>query len=343
MRALAIGFVLASHCGVMFGRWTGATVWFPIVGGGFFGVDIFFVLSGYLVGAILIRHAAQPGFAAWRVFMTRRWLRTLPLYYVWLAVLTLFWAPAFFRPDHLAILAHLLPRYLVFLQNPVFAIPWPGWFGVSWSLAVEEWFYLLFATVLLGLSARFGRTRVLGTLLAAVLIVPPVARILLLDPLSLPGSVLTTLDQIGFGVALAWIAQARPTAFRRAAWALPLGLALCVLFYRQPVWLWHGSYALNRALQYDILALGIALCLPAAARWRAAHGPAAAAVRAVAKYSYGLYMIHLTVLETIHYYRPRIGLGAAPSIALACLLIVVLPVLSWRFLEQPMLRLRPAD
>lgn len=101
------------------------------------GVTIFFVLSGFLIGGILIKVVNQDGFSRRTLFnfWIRRWFRTLPNYLLFvfiLALLSKLFIPGF--P------LRVVPQYLLFLQNVQKVSP--GFFGESWSLSVEEWFYL---------------------------------------------------------------------------------------------------------------------------------------------------------------------------------------------------------
>ena len=106
------------------------------------GVTLFFVLSGYLIGRILINDSQKKGCnsSTLLVFWSRRWLRTLPAYFFVLIILIIFSVT----------LEHALPSniwlYFVFSQN----IAWshPEFFGEAWSLAVEEWFYISVPLVL---------------------------------------------------------------------------------------------------------------------------------------------------------------------------------------------------
>jgi len=112
VRAVAIFLVLVGHCGAFFAAWYGVAFLWQLAVGGFYGVELFFVLSGLLIGRILIGILdAGPTWRAWRVFMTRRWMRTLPVYFLWLAVLALVWPP----PDRG--LWTVLPWYLTMTQN----------------------------------------------------------------------------------------------------------------------------------------------------------------------------------------------------------------------------------
>src|ERR1700730_1065700 len=94
---------------------------------GSYGVEIFFVLSGFLIGQLIIKEVLKP--PSWRGlshFYVRRWFRTLPPYFLVLALRTLMGNPIHWR-------------YLVFLQN--FDPKVMASFRVSWSLSIEEWFY----------------------------------------------------------------------------------------------------------------------------------------------------------------------------------------------------------
>ena len=139
MRAVAILFVVFGHTVFLlpFPKSIGFLIFQYF---GFFGVEIFFVLSGYLVGRILLRslNAGPVSFRTIRHFWTRRWFRTLPGYYLALLLTAIVYYFSykefvFAEPNHLL--------YLVFLQN--FVSPHPDFFPLAWSLSMEEWFYFL--------------------------------------------------------------------------------------------------------------------------------------------------------------------------------------------------------
>ena len=114
-------------------------------GAGYYGVELFFALSGFLIGGILIRTAPwKQGAGGLRQFWIRRWLRTLPAYYLVLVGLLLLNSTGF------------SPAHLIFLQN-FFPYPRDNFYGVSWSLVIEEWFYLLLPVVML-VVGRYWRT-----------------------------------------------------------------------------------------------------------------------------------------------------------------------------------------
>jgi peptidoglycan/LPS O-acetylase OafA/YrhL len=112
---------------------------------GFFGVELFFVLSGFLIGKILI-DLASNGLNIKSVFdfWVRRWLRTIPLYYLVLIIRMIF-------------LSNEVPfLHFFFLQNSKIIEGYDSsWFGESWSLTIEEFFYLTIPLVLLVIGGIF--------------------------------------------------------------------------------------------------------------------------------------------------------------------------------------------
>jgi len=259
-------------------------------------------------------------------------------------VLLIVWPPLFWQPDPWWLRrAHVALTYALCWQNLTGPMGFGDWFSVSWSLAVEEWFYLSASLLLLTGAAAFGRRTALAGLLLLFLVAPAIYRGAVLAPPNAPDSVLTALDQIAIGVAVAWLSLAAPGVFARAVWLLPVGLGLIALFWNIPVGLFGGNMHLRQALSFDFVGLGAAFCLPALAAWRQARGAAANAVRWLSARSYGFYITHMTVLELVAYYNRHGAVAGWVACAAAAAGIVALPVLSWRYVEQPALRLRPSS
>jgi len=138
LRAVAIAGVLLYHAGL---------AWAP---GGFLGVEVFFVVSGYLITSLLLAEWRQHGRIAFTAFWLRRARRLLPALFLLIAV-TLAFAVVFLpdevaglRGDTLAALGYVTNWYLIFSHKPYFeAVGRPPVLQHLWSLAVEEQFYLL--------------------------------------------------------------------------------------------------------------------------------------------------------------------------------------------------------
>jgi peptidoglycan/LPS O-acetylase OafA/YrhL len=148
LRALAIAWVMAYHL-VSYGPRFGPVLG-PVADLGWMGVDLFFVLSGFLVGGQVFAACAAPGGPRWGDYLLRRALRVLPAY---LAVLGLYlWIPDWrespgMQPawQFLSFTANLFPDYF---RNRAFSH--------AWSLCVEEHFYLLLPLAVMALSRRPG-------------------------------------------------------------------------------------------------------------------------------------------------------------------------------------------
>ena len=131
LRAIAVMLVVISHTGILPQYIFGLRM-------GQMGVEFFFVLSGFLIGQILLKtFTRELNFKSILDFWMRRWLRTIPVYYLVIIVKFLFidnsWGSKIWV-------------YFFFLQNNIYGI---DFLGVSWSLVIEEWFYLFLPISLL--------------------------------------------------------------------------------------------------------------------------------------------------------------------------------------------------
>jgi len=161
VRALAILMVLLFHTAQMLDL-QDSPIW-HVVQAGKAGVDLFFVLSGFLIGGLYWRERLEFGNVHGARFILRRALRTMPPYFVallisWLAVHAV-------RGDAFD------PRYLCFLQNYYERIPY---FLVSWSLCIEEHFYVLLPFVL-GIIC-LGKVRMARVVLPLLALAPGILR-----------------------------------------------------------------------------------------------------------------------------------------------------------------------
>jgi peptidoglycan/LPS O-acetylase OafA/YrhL len=331
LRALAITMVLGAHDAGFIGGWIGYPCPIQVSLAGPFGVELFFVLSGFLIGGLLLDLAqTAPSLANLGIFLVRRWLRTLPLYLVWLAVLLVFWPPA-----HL-VWWHVL-HYATLTQNLTHGMPPGDFFAVSWSLTIEEWFYLLFSVVALGgvILTRSRMAFVLAILL--FLVVPAWLRWRVPLDLDYGNSIekvaLLNLDSIARGVAMAAILREF-----RLGWVLAVPMAGFGVWLVAIIWTghWQVSGQVFRTFLTTMVGTGWALCLPLLLLWRDCRNLAGRMVRALSRMSYGLYIVHYTILE-----HARDVLPVPLAIAAGVVMPFVIAALSWRYLEAPILAWRP--
>ncbi|MCQ9155265.1 acyltransferase family protein [Acidomonas methanolica] len=350
-RALAIVFVLISHDGGIVCQWWGTVQPPGLAALGFWGVMLFFVLSGFLIGTLmldLLRHDGAPRDwpPLWGSFLLRRWLRTLPAYYVFflLAAVPLELLGPFGVPRAEA--ARVWPYYATLTQN-LFWPPVSGWFGVSWSLCIEEWFYLAFPLCLvLARLAGLTRGRAFALTLALFFVVPVLCR------LSLPPDVNwdeatskivpCRLDSLAWGVAAAWLQ--RDSARFRHAWRPLLAVGLGILgitwaLGASGIALW--SVRFQKMALFDVAGCGYALCVPAMMRLRRLPPLPGGIVRTLSTYSYGLYLSHLSIMLLAGDLHGRYGLGRPVTLAFAAAATIAWPVLSWLLVERPCLSARP--
>jgi peptidoglycan/LPS O-acetylase OafA/YrhL len=195
--------------------------------GGRFGVNLFFVLSSYLITDLLVRENKPFGSLDVRLFYLRRILRIWPLYYF---ILFLTISIPIFDPAHLFGLKYVLPFSLLAGNWALVAFGWP--IGVAalplWSVSVEEQFYLLWPPVVARLNARQIIYAALGLILIANL-----TRALMLvfsgTSSALWGNTFAHLDSIAAGILIAIFLHGRtPTLGARTRIALVICRAGCI-------------------------------------------------------------------------------------------------------------------
>lgn len=265
------------------------------------GVELFFVLSGFLIGGILLRTIESGGLHAQELwaFWRRRWFRTLPGYYLILAVN---YVVVRYNVIHEGIY-NFNWRYFLFLQN--FSKPFVGFYRESWSLSVEEWFYVI-VPLLLFCLVRVVRPRVAYITTVVLMLAGPVlCRWLLMDSsfdafwvdLSIRKVVVTRLDSIGYGLLAAWLYRYYPDGWRQGRWpALIIGsLGICfLLMYRAPA----GS-VYSQVVYFSLSPICMALLLPVAAGISRGEGPVAWFITYTSRISYSLYLVNFSLVAEV--------------------------------------------
>jgi len=311
---------------------------------GWSGVDLFFVLSGFLIGGILLDVRESPNY--FRTFYGRRFFRIVPLYYLWIGayfVVAAIWSSR--------VAWRSIPIYVLFLQNYAKidrAVLAMACLGALWSLAVEEQFYLIVPTVV-----RFLSTSRLLLMLYTAIICAPVFRILLYKLLPNHPAAPYTLtpcrvDALAMGVLLAygWRNERWRAAFHRYQTAICVTCFLLLSgFLYLAIWrpfqysLAMYSWGFSVVDVFFASLLAIAVMLPGS--------PWAAVCRLpflteMGRVSYCLYVIHMAVNLACHelfFHRiPRFESWSTALVSvLAAALSYGLAALSWKYFEHPLL------
>jgi peptidoglycan/LPS O-acetylase OafA/YrhL len=297
---------------------------------GWMGVDLFFVLSGFLITGILLETKESEGY--FRNFYARRILRIWPLYYSLLIFMFVI-VPRFDPLQAHAILERSSPRwsYLFFLQNFFVGIPAEaaGALGVTWSLAIEEQFYLIWPLIV----RCFSSSQLKRIAVTVILLSPPLRYFLGFHHVDIYSNFFCRLDGLMAGALLAMLVRSKTSVpgknlavagfsllaaitaaitaehydarwftFSMTSWAA-FSLIYLALFSSSA---WAQSILRNRFLTYT------------------------------GTISYGLYLLHkipFDVSKTAHW-------GPVFSFCWTVALSYLLAAISWTLLEKPFLKLK---
>jgi peptidoglycan/LPS O-acetylase OafA/YrhL len=340
VRGIAIFAVMGFHFHtVRTGHAWMSFVEYPLKSFGHEGVNLFFTLSGFLVGGLLLRQYAQTGQIGARRFIVRRIFKIWPAYYV----LIVFHAIAGRHPRDT-----FLWQNLTHMQN---------YFGTSiaqtWSLAVEEHFYLFLPALLIVLAHFRLRANALIAVMAVLCAIVFGARCYAVAGGDLVGAFNYTqyrMDSLLIGVMLATVYWMKPEIWRSVAakkrWLFGV-VALLV------AWIAFATphIALDESVGYTLQAIGycalIVLVLEHSGGWRTTWVYRALAWLGV--YSYGIYLWHSLALAPGDYLIHKASALGVPPLAAWPVVIcaqfaiaILLGYLTTRAVEFPFLRLRDA-
>jgi peptidoglycan/LPS O-acetylase OafA/YrhL len=351
VRAVAIWMVLLSHLFFAYDMPAGAIAWMPrtvrtTIAHGWLGVDLFFVLSGFLITGILLDSRENPKF--FRNFYSRRALRILPVYLASVLVMSLLYVHG---------RAYLLLSS-VFMANMagLFAISIPHGPGVLWSLAVEEHFYVVWPWLV-----RFVRRRTVAVLALAIVLTTPLLRfIAAVHGVSVIGIIyqvsIFRFDGLALGALLAiWYrssrySRTRPLQVIVALLALDAALTIAIV----PFGGMQSSSPLGIAFRSTQAQLFFAAGILAVLAYRGTKATAflrSPVAVLSGELSYCIYLIHLALLDGYMAVgapriEPSLFRWEGPDFALAVRFMVVLgatfgvALLSRSYLERPFLRLK---
>ncbi len=345
LRAAAVLLVLWAHFPYVAGSTTSLAIWKfgQALRTGYIGVDLFFVLSGFLITRILLAERDSAGSISFGKFYLKRVLRIFPIYYLCVAIYILTFAHG--DGDVLSLATYTFNYYKPFH-------PAPSALEHTWSLSVEEQFYLLWPLIISATPRSWGRA-LTGAVIPAIGLATALIVAACLDN-ALAANVIymsgpTRMISLSLGAYLAFReVSAQPLAGMRAAGLVVLGVVVLAAdnagraLHYVPAGGFYWSAAL---VGYAALSMGtVALVI-------GADNPVAAPIKAVlrlrplryiGKISYGLYLYHYLILFLFGL-APYQTEGVGTSLALASAALVTtfaVAALSFQLLEGPLLRLK---
>jgi peptidoglycan/LPS O-acetylase OafA/YrhL len=340
LRAIAVLLVLWCHVPLGtsgYPQWLGFAHWLVMPGN--LGVELFFALSGFLITRILLeeRERGQPV----RWFLLRRVLRIFPIYYLLLAVM------AFQRPAGEIGWAAL---YLGNFRDTFWPVQGLNPLGHTWSLCVEEHFYLLWPMFAAWLSPSASRRTLIYLVIPGAILLALVVSLTMSPEIS--RIALHRLSPIRFGVlaAGALVAYAEPWLRAKPTRMLRIGLLLTVLgllvhphlwFVIVPfMWLEAGWWPVEiqpvcLRVHSAIFTTGILIwCITPLGRFGSpARLLSVAPLRAIGRISYGLYLYHLPIYHALLHPERTAG-----DVVLAVTLTFAVATASYWIIERPILR-----
>jgi peptidoglycan/LPS O-acetylase OafA/YrhL len=341
-RAIAILLVLYSHGKILSGNVFEFIPSIPLID----GVDLFFVLSGFLIGGILISSFEQTKRFTIKevfVFWKRRWFRTLPTYYLVLFINIVFAKLHWISGD----ISQFNFRFFFFTQNLYKGFY--EFFWESWSLSVEEWFYLILPILIIILS-RFLTVRT--TLLVSIgflVIVPFLYRLSISDmkvdwfwwDVEFRKVVVTRLDAISYGVFGAFVKFYYPVFwFKIRYYALAIGIVLFILIITIP----QDTESLYLKIYYFNLIAMVSWCfLPLADSIKHFKNKIIGnTFTFFSKISYSLYLINLSIVISLITTNFKLEYKYQHVIAYYSywVIVVIFAWLLYKFYELPMTNLR---
>ena len=342
LRAVAILIVLYGHGKILSGDAFSFIPDFPLID----GVELFFVLSGFLIGGILISTAEKEqkfDLKSLFIFWKRRWFRTLPTYYLILIVNIILTKSHYIEGDF----EQYNYTFFLFCQN--FSKGFYGFFWESWSLSVEEWFYILLPIIILGFSRFLSVKKTILFSISILLLFPLIYRFSISDlqvdqfwwDVEFRKVVLTRIDAINYGVLAAFIKFYYPLLwFKCRKWSFGFGLIVLYITILLP-----RAYdeIFFKTFYFNIIAIGAMLLLPLADSIKDYKNRYIGQFFTFfSKISYSLYLINLGIVISLIATNFKLQTITQHIVAYYSYWIIVV-ILSWiiyTYYENPIMKLR---
>jgi peptidoglycan/LPS O-acetylase OafA/YrhL len=337
VRAIAILAVILTH------TWDSPDwpITDTILGGGWAGVNLFFVLSGFLITGVLWDARGKEGY--YRNFYGRRALRIFPVFFLVMFFVFALWP----HSPYLDPVRHRWPMYFLFMANIVVAMRGFGLrvTDVVWSLAVEEQFYLVWPTVV----RRIG-VKLLMRICAAVIVIEPFLRWAAYERLA-PSTVkvltIFQADSFAMGALMCLLMREKsftPGQFRRAGKLL---LLIAGPVFLSGLWLSDKTFY-RVVIDYSVIgAASSGLILSALYSSRVGAWLSKRWITHIGKVSYGMYLYHAIVIvvmskaaQVLHLPATRSILSSTAMFIAVTSVSVAVATVSFRYFELPFLRMK---
>lgn len=332
IRAISILLVIFHHINLYFPVLNGVATYFPIIVDGQFGVNVFFVISGFLITGILLREENKTGTISLKAFYTRRTLRILPAYYVLLLVYL-----ALTHFNYIFVSNASWFTTITFTKYVNWNLDW--YTSHAWSLSIEENFYLVWPFIFL-----IGKKTRKIFVLFIILLIPLLRMYFYFYPRSWASqlSIFCRLDAIAIGCAVALYQERILLVYRRHSkkfFYLSVSLLLLLLFeqelnttYKIHLSLFNTAFAGSFGTLTNLLIASIMI--------HSVFGPEGAwfkllnsrILNLIGLWSYSLYL-----WQQLFLYKTSLWINQYP---LNILLTFGMAILSYYLVEKPFLALR---
>ena len=341
LRGVAVLLVLMRHSFELVPGGFGPQWLDDFLGGGYFGVDIFFVLSGFLITSLLLDERETSGVVRMRSFYGRRMLRLMPALAVMLGVVSIV---VVLDGATWSSLWPTVRSSLFYYQN--WHSVWDPenlaghWFGHLWSLSIEEQFYFVWPVVFLVLVSLTKKHAVRVAVLALGVLWVVWYRLQVWNAGDGWAFVMvrtdTRADALLIGCLVAFLYQwnaLRARAVQVAGWCGAVVVFATVAFTSPP-----DEYLYIGGLTLGALGVGCMVLAIAEGSWQGARFFTLKPLRIVGKVSYGLYLWHFPIFWFVVQHSASVNAGVRLVIALVA--SALFTALSWYAVERPALRLK---
>jgi len=349
LRALAIFFVVLAHASSFLPKRLQDIIWHFQ----YDGVSIFFVLSGYLIGGILIKIVENNGatFKNLYSFWVRRWLRTLPNYFLVLSILSVLYLgfTNYYSFQE-------IKYYFIFSQN--LYSPHPTFFPEAWSLSIEEWFYILipaFIFIVIWLF-KISIQKALPIVAVLVIVLVTLIRWYKFNQLEVYASstldmyfrtqVITRFDSIMYGILGIYIAHFHSKnwlKYRNFIFLMGIGLFI----FSKYAYVFIGLKPFyNYVFSFSIIALATSCLLPVLSTIKEGKGVLYYTITYLSLISYSMYLLNLSIQSSIiiastHFLEFKYSLlFNLIQFTGFWVLTILTSILLYKYFELPILKLR---